>query len=155
MRDTGAQLFVEGTLYYRQIDDLAMSICVAKKISDAHWREFLEGTVRLSQGLGHYACVTVIGFVHAYPNPLQRRMTVDFLQKSKVPTVKRMGLVSDSSFVRGAIVALNWIIPKAKVRSFRSRDAVSCFNWLREIGKFDVQAASDAWNEGRAALGLK
>jgi hypothetical protein len=144
-----------GEQYYRQIDDLAINICVAKKITDAHWREFLEGSVRLSQHLGHHATVIVIGFAHAYPNPLQRRITVDFLKKSNAPTVERMGLVSDSSFVRGAIIALNWIIPKAKVRSFASRDVQGCLTWLREIGQFDVQAAGEAWRDGRAALGLK
>jgi hypothetical protein len=77
------------------------------------------------------------------------------LEKNKVPTVKRMGLVSDSSFVRGAIIALNWIIPHAKVRSFASSDVFGCLKWLREIGQFDVDAAVAAWNEGRAALGLK
>ena len=155
VRDTGRQLFMAGAHFYRQIDDLAMSLCVAKKISDADWREFLEGSLRLSKELGHHANVTIASFVHAYPNPLQRRITVDFLQKNKVPTVERLGLVSDSSFVRGAIIALNWIIPKAKVRSFSSRDVVGCFNWLSEISQFDVQAATEAWREGRAALGLK
>ena len=144
-----------GTQYYRQIDDLAISLCVAKKITDVDWREFLESSVRLSQQLGHYANVTITCFMHAYPNPLQRRMTVDFLQKTKVTPVDRMGLVSDSSFVRGAIVALNWIIPKAKVRSFASRDVPGCLQWLREVGEFDVQAATDAWRDGRAMLGLK
>jgi hypothetical protein len=155
VKDSGGQLFMAGAQYYRQIDDVAMSLCVAKKISDAHWREFLDGSLRLSQELGHFANVTITSFVHAYPNPLQRRMTVDFLKNNKVRTVERIGLVSDSSFVRGAIVALNWILPKAKVRSFASRDVVVCFNWLREAGQFDVQAASDAWQDGRAALGVK
>jgi hypothetical protein len=144
-----------GSQYYRQIDDLAMSLCIAKRITDANWREFLEGSVRLSKELGHNANVTVTAFVHAYPNPLQRRLTVEFLQKNKVPTVERMGLVSDSSFVRGAIIALNWILPKAKVRSFASKDVVGCLNWLREIGQFDLHAATDAWNDGRASLGIK
>src|SRR5688572_31813882 len=99
MRDTGPRLFMAGAHYYRQIDDLAISLCVAKKISDAHWREFLEGSWRLSQELGHNANVTITSFVHAYPSPLQRRMTVDFLQKNKVRTVDRMALVADSSFV--------------------------------------------------------
>lgn len=144
-----------GTHFYRQIEDLAMSICVAKKISDAEWRAFLSGSVRLSQHLGHHATVSITGFVHAFPSPLQRRITIDFLQKSKVPVVERMALVSDSSFVRGAIIALNLIIPKAKVRSFNSRDVVTCLNWLREIGQFDVPTATEAWHDGRTALGLK
>lgn len=144
-----------GAQYYRQIDDLALSLCVARTITDAHWREFLEGSVRLSKELGHHANVTITSFVHAYPNPLQRKMTVDFLKKTNVPTVERMGLVSDSSFVRGAIVALNWIIPDAKVRSFATRDVAGCLGWLREIGQFDLQNAADVWRDARATLGLK
>jgi hypothetical protein len=153
--DTGAQLFMAGTQYYRQIDSLALNLCVARKITDADWREFLEGSVRLSRELGHHANVTLTGFVHAYPNPLQRRMTVEFLQKNNVPTVDRMGLVADSSFVRGAIVALSWILPKAKVRSFATRDVAECLQWLHEIAKFDERVAADAWSEARAMLGLK
>jgi hypothetical protein len=144
-----------GTQYYRQIDDLAMSLCVAKKIPDEHWREFLERSLRLSQDLGHYANVSITGFAHAYPSPLQRRMTVDFLRKNKVRTVERMGLVADSSFVRGAIVALNWILPQAKVRFFASRDVLGCLNWLHEVAAFDVPTVADAWNEARKTLGLK
>jgi hypothetical protein len=155
VKDTGAQLFMAGTQYYRQIDDLAMSLCVARKITDRHWREFLDGSFGLSQQLGHYANVTIASFVHAYPSPLQRRMTVEFLKNNEVRTVDRMALVSDSKFVRGAIVALNWIIPKAKVRSFPSRDVLGCFNWLREVAEFDVQFAADAWSEGRKQLGIE
>ena len=155
MRDTGPLILMDGSQYYRQIDDLAMSLCVAKKITDQHWREFLEGSLRLSEQLGHYANVTITGFAHAYPNPLQRRMTVDFLSKRKVRTVDRMGLVSDSTFVRGAIVALNWIIPKAKVRSFPSRDVLGCLSWLREVAEFDVPIVADAWSDARKTLGLK
>jgi hypothetical protein len=155
MRDTGPQLFMEGAQYYRQIDDLAMSLCVARNITDAHWREFLEGSLHLSEQLGHYANVTITGFMHAYPNPLQRRMTVEFLQKRKVRTVDRMGLVSDSSFVRGAIVALNWIIPNAKVRCFASRDFLGCLNWLREVAQFDVPTVADAWTDAQKTLGFK
>ena len=155
MRDTGPQIFMAGKQYYRQIDDLALSLCVAKKITDAHWREFLDGSLQLSEQLGHYACVTVACFAHAYPSPLQRRMTVDFVQQEKVKPVVRMALVSDNSFVRGAIVALNWILPKAKVRSFRSRDVLRCFDWLREVAEFDVPTAADVWGDARRTLGLK
>ena len=144
-----------GAQYYRQIDDLAINLCVARKISDAHWREFLSGSVRLSHELGHHANVAINGFVHAYPNPVQRRITVDFLQTTKVPPVERMGLVSDNSFVRGAIIALNWILPKAKVRSFESSDIVGCLIWLREVGEFDIKSATDAWQDARVSLGLK
>jgi hypothetical protein len=145
---------MNGMQVYRQIDDLAMSLCVAKKITDADWREFLDESLRQSQQLGHYANVTITGFANAYPNPLQRRMTVEFLRKQNVPTVQRMGLVSDSSFVRGAIVALNWIIPKARVRSFASRDVLGCLNWLHEIGQFDVPAVADAWRDAQKTLAL-
>jgi hypothetical protein len=144
-----------GMQYYRQIEDLAISLCVAKKITDEHWRAFLAGSVRLSNELHHYANVTMTGFVHAYPNPVQRRMTVEFLNQNKVRPVDRMGLVADSSFVRGAIVALNWVLPNAKVRSFASRDAGGCLTWLRELGQFDVQIATDAWRDATLSLRAK
>ena len=144
-----------GAQYYRQIDDLAMSLCVAREISNTHWREFLDGSFRLSQQLGHYANVTIACFVHAYPTPPQRKMTVDFVRNTEVRPVDRMGLISDNSFVRGAIVALNWIIPKAKVRSFPSRDVLGCLNWLREVAEFEVPFAAEAWSEGRKRLGIK
>jgi hypothetical protein len=152
VRDTGPQLFMAGAYYYRQIEDLSLCLCVAKKITDANWREFLQGSVQLSKDLGHHATVTMTAFVHAYPSPVQRRLTVEFLAKSQAPTVVRMGLVSDNSFVRGAIIALNWIIPKAKVRSFASRDASGCLNWLHEVAKFDVPTATEAWNDARRIL---
>jgi hypothetical protein len=51
-------------------------------------------------------------------------------------------------------VALNWIIPKARVRSFASRDVLGCLNWLHEIGQFDVPAVADAWRDAQKTLAL-
>ncbi len=144
-----------GQQYDRQIDDLAIIVCAAKTITDAHWLEFLEKSVNLSNMLGHNASVTMTAFVHAYPNAVQRGMTNDFLKLHRVPISARLGLVSDSSLVRGAIVALNWIMPDAKVRSFAPRDFVPCLTWLREAGAFDLQFAIAAWGEANGAVSFR
>jgi hypothetical protein len=153
--DTGGQIFMGGQQYYRQINDLAIMLCASKSITDAHWLEFLEKSVNLSNMLGHNASVTMTGFLHAHPNAVQRSMTNDFLKRHRVPVSVRLGLVSDSSLVRGAIVALNWIMPDAKVRSFAPRDFVACLTWLHEVGKFDLPFAIAAWGEANGAVSYR
>ena len=47
-KDTGGGLFLSGEHYYRQIDNLCMNICIAKKIDDVKWQAFLEESLRLT-----------------------------------------------------------------------------------------------------------
>jgi hypothetical protein len=73
----------------------------------------------------------------------------------RVPVSARLGLVSDSALVHSAIVALNWIMADAKVRSFAPRDFVACLTWLREAGTFDLQFAIAAWSEAKGAVSFR
>jgi hypothetical protein len=150
--DTGPHFYLHGEHYYRQIDELSMNICVAKSIVDADWNDFLEGSVRLGRLLGRKPKVIVASFAHAYPNASQRRQTTSFLEHHQVPTVARLGVVSDNPLLRGAIVAFSWVVPQATMRSFGPRDIGSCLRWLQEVSAFDLPRAVTAWHEGRAAF---
>jgi hypothetical protein len=150
--DTGPHFFLHGELYYRQIDELSMNVCVAKKIDDHAWAEFLEASVRLGRLLGRKPRVIVASFVSAYPDAAQRRQTVAFLEQNQVPAVARLGVVSDNPLLRGAIVAFSWVVPQATMRSFGSRDIAACLRWLQEKGTFDLPRAVTAWHEGRSAF---
>ena len=150
--DTGPHFFLNGELYYRQIDELSMNVCVAKNINDEEWNDFLEASVRLGRLLGRKPKVIVASFTQAYPNASQRRQTTSFLEQSQVPAIARLGVVSDNPLLRGAIVAFSWVVPQATMRSFGSRDIGGCLRWLQEGGAFDLPRAVTAWHEGRAAF---
>jgi hypothetical protein len=150
--DTRAQINMSGQFYYRQMDDLAINLCVAKKISDPQWVEFLERSVRLAEQIGRMPKVTVAVFTGAYPDVMQRRLIYDFLEQNKVPPITRLAVVSDNPLLRSAIVAFSWVVPKASARAFGSRDVEACFHWLREVATFDETEASHAWSEACAAL---
>ena len=150
--DTGPHFYLNGEHYYRQIDDLSMNICVAKNIADQPWAEFLDGSLRLGRLIGHKPKVILSFFAHAYPNASQRRQTTRFLEKNDVPEIARLGVVSDNPLLRGAIVAFSWVVPRATMRSFGSRDIGGCLRWLREVSTFDLPRAMTAWHEGRAAF---
>jgi hypothetical protein len=150
--DTGPHFYLHGEHYYRQIDELSMSICVAKLIADSEWEEFLENSLRLGGLLGRKPKVIVASFAHAYPNAPQRRQTTTFLERHNVPTIARLGVVTDNPLLRGAIVAFSWVVPQATMRSFASRDIAGCLRWLQGAGTFDLPRAVTAWHEGRAAF---
>lgn len=150
--DTGPQILMNGRLYYRQLDDLALNICIAKTITDAQWLDFLEHTLRLARQIGRMPKVTMAAFTHTYPDAKQRGQTRDYLKSQGVKPIDRLGLLSDNALVRGAIVAFSWVVPNASVLAFGSRDAVACLQWLHEVAIFDERRASTAWSEGRAAL---
>jgi hypothetical protein len=143
---------MNGKFYYRQLDDLALNLCIAKTITDAQWLEFLETSLRLARQIGRMPKVTMASFTHTYPDAKQRRQTRDFLGAQEVKPIDRLGLVSDNPLVRGAIVAFSWVVPNANVLAFGWNDAASCLAWLHEVAIFDERRASTAWNEGRATL---
>jgi hypothetical protein len=153
--DTGPQILLGGNLYYRQVDDIALNLCVAKTITDAQWLDFLEQTLRLARQIGRMPKVTMAAFSHSYPDAKQRRQTRDFLKSQGVKPIDRLGLLSDNPLMRGAIVAFSWVFPNANVLAFGSRDVASCLEWLRQVAIFDERRASTAWSEGRAALRIR
>jgi hypothetical protein len=150
--DTGPHFYLNGELYYRQIDELSMNICVAKNIADQEWSDFMENSLRLGRLLGRKPKVIMASFAHAYPNAAQRRQTTTFLEKNDVPMIARLGVVSDNPLLRGAIVAFSWVVPQATMRSFGSRDIAGCLRWLQGSGTFDLPRAVTAWHEGRAVF---
>jgi hypothetical protein len=91
-KDTAGVLFLGGEHYYRQIDDLCMNICVAKKIDDTQWKDFLEESLRLTHRMGRQGTGTIASFAHAHPSAVQRRLTSEFLARHNVPTMARMGV---------------------------------------------------------------
>lgn len=150
--DTGPHFYLNGQHYYRQIDELSMSICVATSIVEHEWAEFMESSVRLGRLLGLKPKVIVASFAHAYPDASQRRQTTAFLANNDVPKIARLGVVSDNPLLRGAIVAFSWVVPQATMRSFGPRDIGGCLRWLQEVSTFDLPRAVTAWHEGRAAF---
>lgn len=152
--DTGPQMLLDGDLYYRQIDELAMHVCVARTISNTQWLEFLDVSLRLARKLGRMPKVTLAVFTLTYPDAKQRLETSAFLKANSVKPVERLGIVSDSPFIRGATVAYSWLMPGASAQAFGSKDAEACLKWLREAGTFDISRAEGAWNEAREGLRL-
>ena len=52
MLDTGVHLFFGGECYYRQIDALAMSLCVAKNLHDEGWEEYVLSGYQITKKYG-------------------------------------------------------------------------------------------------------
>jgi hypothetical protein len=141
-----------GKLYYRQLEDLAINVCVAKTITDTEWLEFLEGSLHAARKIRRMPKVTIASFIGTYPDAKQRRETRDFLASHGVKPIDRLGLLSANPLLRGAIVAFSWVVPNAKVLAFGSDEVETCLAWLHEIATFDEKLASTVWNEAKVAL---
>jgi hypothetical protein len=145
-------MMMDGDLYYRQIEELVIHVCIARNISNAQWLEYLEATHRLSRKIGRRAKVTLAAFTHTIPDAKQRLQTKEFLAAHSVKPIERLGLLSESSLIRGATMAFSWLVPSATVQAFGPQEGNACIEWLREVGVFDVERARGAWNEAREGL---
>jgi hypothetical protein len=151
--DSGARLFLDGEYYYRQIGELAVNLCVAKTITDAGWREYLEGSLATSKELGRGPKVSLAAFPHVHPNAGQRRTTTEFLARADVEPIARVALLTDNELLRGAMIAFGWALPKSRLRAFKGSDHSGALQWLREIAEFDEERASTIWSQARLQLG--
>ena len=152
MDDSGARFFLKGEYYYRHVGELCVSLCVAKTITDADWREYLEGTLAISRTFGHVPRVGIVRFMGVHPNAGQRRMTVEFLARENIRPLDRLALLTDNDLLRGAMIAFGWAVPKFRLRAFKENDHAGAFRWAREAAEFDEAQAAAVWNEARAKL---
>jgi hypothetical protein len=152
--DSGSRLFLGGQYYYRHTGPLCLSLCVAQVITDAGWREYLEGTLEISRKLGGPPRVGVVAFKGTHPNAGQRRLTTDFLAREKIRPLERLAMLTDSELLRGAMVAFGWAMPKTRMSAFKGSDAAGAIRWLKEVAEFDDKRATDIWRDAHVQLGL-
>jgi len=143
-----------GQFYYRQLDDLAISICGTRELTDEDWREFHEGSHALTKKLARSPKVSAITFAHVQPNAAQRRWSADFLVKNDVQRIPRIAVFTDSVVLRGAMTAYSWFVQHTTLRPFECDDVRAGLTWLRELGQFDLTQALNAWREGHVKVGL-
>jgi hypothetical protein len=152
MIDSGAQLYLQGGCYYRQIGDLALSYSVAPSISDEDWREYLKGGLFWTRKLGAQPRVSLAMFVGAIPNAGQRRMLSTHMEANGIVQLARAAILTDSAFMRGAMTAFGWLLPRMTLRAFDPNALEKCLKWLGEAGTFDATLATEAWHEARSTV---
>jgi hypothetical protein len=154
MVDSGARRFCDGKMYFRQLDQLTINVSTVRLIDDKDWFTFLEETLAISKHIGVFTKVSLIYCVYAYPNARQRMAASDFLVRHRLEKLERLAVVTDSTLMRGAMTAFNWIMPKVHTSAFRAAQASVAFQWLHETGSFDQALALQAWNEAQTQLGM-
>jgi hypothetical protein len=154
MIDTGAHLYVGGQCYYRQIDSLAMSLCVAKVLTDEQWDEYIMGGYQLTQKHGQPPNVSMAAFTDAFPSAYQRGKFANHLKTKGIPPMVRVAVLTDSALIRGAMTAFGWIMPRTTLRAFEMLDVGGCLAWLGGGGPFDEVKVAAAWAEARRTLRL-
>ena len=150
--DSGDQYLLGGEYYYRQLDDLALNICVVHALSDAGWREYLDHAMQIVTQFGHAPSVSLCVYQHAHPNAKQRRAAASLFAEQSMPSMKRVAVFTDSIVIKGAMTAFNWIMPSTDLRAFRAAEEESALAWVREVAEFDVGVAGRAWREARYRL---
>jgi hypothetical protein len=153
--DSGAQFFCGGEMYFRQLNELTVTVSVAETISDVDWTAYLEGTLAIAKGFGLAANVSLLCCMRAYPNARQRQMASDFMVRHYLRDMQRVAVITESMVVRGAMTAFSWIMPKVRVRAFDSTETRNAFIWLREIGTFDEARALESWHEAKLKLSIR
>lgn len=154
MLDTGVHLFFGGACYYRQIDALAMSLCVAKDLSDDGWDEYVMSGYNITKKYGMPPKVSMAMFTEGFPSAYQRGRLASHLKKHGVPPLVRVAVLTDNALIRGAMTAFGWIMPRTTMRAFQVVDVPGCLQWLQAGGAFDQKKATAIWAEARRMVGL-
>jgi hypothetical protein len=152
--DTGIHMFFNGACYYRQIDALAMSLCVAKELSDEGWDEYVAAGYHITKKYGMPPKVSMAMFTDGFPSALQRGRLAGHLKTHGVPPLVRVAVLTDNALIRGAMTAFGWIMPRTTLRAFEVLDVPNCLKWLHDGGEFDQKRAIAAWAEARRMVGL-
>jgi hypothetical protein len=147
-------MYFGGACYYRQIDSLAMSLCVAKDLTDVGWEEYVLSGYNITKKYGMPPKVSIAMFTEGFPSAYQRGRLATHLKKMGVPPLVRVAVMTDSALIRGAMTAFGWIMPRTSMRAFEVLDVPGCFKWLQAGGEFDERKAAAAWAEARRTLGL-
>ena len=148
-------MFFGGACYYRQVDALAMSLCVAKVIKDDEWDEYVTTGYQLTKTHGAVPKVSMAMFTQGFPSAYQRGRLATHLETKGVPPLVRVAVLTESALIRGAMTAFGWIMPKTTLRAFEGTDVEGCLNWLLGGAPFDIVKAKAAWAEGRKLVGLE
>jgi len=141
-------------MYYRQLGELTLTVSRAKKIADEDWAQYLEGSLAITKKFRVAANVSLLCCVNAYPNARQRQVASDFMERNYLREMDRIAVITESTVIRGAMLAFSWIMPQVRVSAFGSTDAEGAFRWLREVGTFNEAQALGAWIEAQGKLGI-
>lgn len=154
MVDTGVHVFFGGQFFFRQIDTLAMTICVAKELPDEEWERYYIAGHALTKKYGQPSKVSMAMFTEVIPSAHQRGRLAGFLKSQNVPQLLRVSILTDSALVRGAMTAFGWIMPRTTMRAFAADDVPACLQWLHAGAPFDQAKAAVAWADGLRIVGL-
>jgi SpoIIAA-like len=152
--DSGPRLFLGGRYYYRQVEDLAVNLCAVKSLTDDDWREYLHGSLAVSEELGHAPCVSLIAFTGAPLNAGQRRLSAKFMEEKKVRPIERVAILTENELLRGAMTAFGWLMPNLKYRTFSPKVPDVACAWLLEVGRFDLPTALTVWKSACEKLSV-
>jgi hypothetical protein len=150
--DSGDQYLLGGEFYYRQLNDLALNICVLREITDIAWREYIDTAMQIVTKLERAPSVSLCVFEHAPPNAKQRRAAARLFAEQNMPSMKRVAVFTESVVIKGAMTAFNWIMPTTALRAFRAEEHEVALGWVREVADFDLDVAGRAWREARYHL---
>jgi len=152
--DTGGHMYFGGACYFRQVDALAMSLCVAQDLSDEGWDEYVMAGYHITKKYGMAPKVSMAMFTGGFPSAVQRGKLATHLKTHGIPPLVRVAVLTDNALIRGAMTAFGWIMPRTTMRAFEVLDVGSCLKWLHVGAPFDQKTASFVWADARRVLGL-
>lgn len=79
------------------------------------------------------------------PNARQRGMVKEREPVLGIRDVERLALVTNSSLVRGAMLAIFWLVGNSnRMKPFSPLHTSDALSWCRDVATFDVELASSA-----------
>lgn len=118
----------------------------SKSPEDVEWRAYVDDMERKASAVKGVLVYTV----GAGPNPGQRKYVADMW--SRRGQMLPLALLTPSSFVRGVVTALNWMLPKP-IRTFDVHQVDEALGFL-QLSDAEKSSALAALEDFRGQLGL-
>jgi hypothetical protein len=133
-----------GEIFQVGCEELVIIVTGSKPYDDACWAEYV-GICRRSAEPRPFKVVLNYSPVLG-PSASQRAKFTHEL-RDLIAHFQRTALVTDSSFVRGALTAASWLSREGnmQLKPYAPNRVDEALAWLQQAGKFDVAAAKAAF----------
>lgn len=136
---------------FRWLDELCVIATGPGACPDETWAEYIELHVQSAPVyIGESKnCCTLNYSPTTAPTTPQRRMITAAGERMRFDSLKHTAILSDSTFVRGSVTALSWLIPSMKIdmKSFKPEQFQKALDWLGGHHRFPMGEAVDTLRE--------
>lgn len=128
-----------GEVGFTVVDSLLLTVSRDGRVPDSAWEAYLRALAEAPPVVATltYAPKTVLSV-------WQRHYIVAFAERMERDVIKYNAVLTNSSMLRGSIIALSWFFRGSQYRAFPPSELSLALDWLQTITSFDRREIIDA-----------